>query len=259
MTKPEDIMQTVLETNYKEPALPVQAEAFYSVVESRRSVRVYTNDPIPEAVVRRCLRAATMAPSSSNLQPWGFYWVTSPNKKAELIQACMNQPTARTAAELIVCVARTKTWPQMAKQNAEFIRANSDPAKMKSALDYYEKLVPRLHIQGPLGIIGYLRGVIFWLMGFKKPVPRGMRGITEMRLWAVKSTALACENLMLAFRAEGYDTCPMEGMDGARIIKLLDIPGDAEVVMVVSAGKRAPNGVYGPRIRFDENQFIFKV
>ena len=29
--------------------------------------------------------------------------------------------------------------------------------------------------------------------------------------------ALACENLMLALRAYGYDSCPMEGMDSKRI------------------------------------------
>ena len=34
-----------------------------------------------------------------------------------------------------------------------------------------------------------------------------------MAVWAHKSTALACENLMLSLRAYGYDSCPMEGMD----------------------------------------------
>jgi len=77
-----------------------------------------------------------------------------------------------------------------------------------------------------------------------------------MRVWAIKSTALAAENLMLAFRAYGYDSCPMEGMDEKRVSKLLKLPGDAEVVMVVGAGERADDGVYFPRVKFNRENFI---
>mgnify|MGYP001407271027 FL=1 len=77
-----------------------------------------------------------------------------------------------------------------------------------------------------------------------------------MRVWAHKTTALACENLMLALRAYGYDSCPMEGMDSKRIRKMLNLPRSAEVSMVISAGKRADNGVYGKRFRLDSDNFI---
>ena len=39
-------------------------------VRSRRTVRTFKSDPIPEAVVTRILRAARWAPSSRNQQPW---------------------------------------------------------------------------------------------------------------------------------------------------------------------------------------------
>jgi nitroreductase len=64
---------------------------------------------------------------------------------------------------------------------------------------------------------------------------------------------------MLAFRAAGYDTCPMEGIDQTRIKKLLNLAGDAEVCMVISAGRRAENGVYGPQLRFSRDQFVKEV
>ncbi len=80
-----------------------------------------------------------------------------------------------------------------------------------------------------------------------------------MRVWAHKSTALACENLMLSLRAFGYDSCPMEGMDSKRIQKLLQLPNEAEICMVISAGKRADNGIYGKRIRFDNSLFIKEI
>ena len=75
----------------------------------------------------------------------------------------------------------------------------------------------------------------------------------------VRLLGLACENLMLAFRARGWDTCPLEGLDSRRVRKLLALPGDASVVMVIAAGKRAPQGVYGPRLRFDRALFIKEV
>ena len=77
-----------------------------------------------------------------------------------------------------------------------------------------------------------------------------------MRVWAHKTTALACENLMLALRAYGYDSCPMEGMDSRRIKKMLSLPKKAEVSMVISIGKRAKNGVYTKRFRLSSDKMI---
>jgi nitroreductase len=64
---------------------------------------------------------------------------------------------------------------------------------------------------------------------------------------------------MLALRANGFDSCPMEGIDPVRIRKMLGLPHSAEVCMVISAGKRAPNGVYGSRIRFEQTDFIKEI
>ena len=61
---------------------------------------------------------------------------------------------------------------------------------------------------------------------------------------------------MLSLRAFGYDSCPMEGIDSARIKSLLNLPKTDQICMVISAGKRASNGVYGKRIRFNRDDFI---
>ena len=44
----------------------------YDVVRSRLTVREFTDDPVPNEVVEKLLRAAQWAPSSRNLQPWHF-------------------------------------------------------------------------------------------------------------------------------------------------------------------------------------------
>ncbi len=236
---------------------PIDWNEFKKVVETRRSVRVFDGTPIPEADVREALDLALLAPNSSNLQPWEFYWVRTPGKRAALVTACLSQPAAKTAAELIVCVARTGTWRAMRARMLEaFAGRKGVPA---SAVDYYRKLVPLAYTSGPFGIAARLRGLAMFGLGFFRPVPREPASAAELTTWAVKSTALACENLMLAFRARGWDTCPLEGLDSRRVRKLLALPGDASVVMVIAAGKRAPQGVYGPRLRFDRALFIKEV
>lgn len=51
---------------------------------------------------------------------------------------------------------------------------------------------------------------------------------------------------MLALRAHGFDSCPMEGFDAKRVARLLKLPADAEIVMGVGAGERASDGAYDP-------------
>jgi nitroreductase len=48
----------------------------YEAVTSRRSVRGFTDQPVPREVLERVLSAAAWAPSGSNIQPWNTYVVT---------------------------------------------------------------------------------------------------------------------------------------------------------------------------------------
>ena len=54
---------------------------FFEVVKKRRSVRKFNDSEVPQDVMRKCLKASLLAPNSSNLQPWEFYWVRSLKKK----------------------------------------------------------------------------------------------------------------------------------------------------------------------------------
>ena len=251
----ETVFNSIPELNYTETTLEIDATEFCKVVESRRSVRVYDGTPIPEDIVNKCLDLALLAPNSSNLQPWEFHWVKSKNKKEQLIKACFSQPAASTAAELFVAVGRIKTWKKHAEQMLKYF-ATQEQKTPQSAISYYKKIVPLAYNLGPFGLLGLLKKIILPVIGIFNITPREPTSQMGMKLWASKSTALACENLMLAFRAHGFDTCPMEGLDSKRVAKILDLPRDAFVVMAISAGKREARGVYGPRVRFPRSQFI---
>ena len=249
------IFSTIPKLNYEENAPDINTKEFIKTIQSRRSVRSFTDEPIPEDVMMSCLELALLAPTSSNLQCWEFYWVKDSSKKEKLKKYCLSQPAASTAQELVVCVARTDTW----RKNNEQILSdfeNSDREVPRAVLSYYRKIVPLAYNQGFLGLFGIFKRIVIFFRGVKKVTPREPTSFSDMRVWAHKTTALACQNLMLSLRAYGYDSCPMEGMDSKRIKKLLHLPKGAQVCMVISAGKRASNGVYGKRLRLNSKRFI---
>ncbi len=240
-------------SRYQETLPEIDVEEFRKVVRSRRSIRRFLPEPVPDEVIADCLELATLAPNSSNLQPWSFYVVKSPDMRKKLAEACMSQNAAKSAPLLVVMVARTDTWKQNSLRTLDVWPEETVP---KVAKDYYGKLALFHYNQGPFGLLGLAKRVAGAVAGIARAVPRGPYSLSEMRVWAAKSTALACENLMLALRAHGYDSCPMEGFDEWRVRKLLKLPKDGFVVMVIAAGKRAEDGVYHQRFRFPMEEFV---
>lgn len=55
-----------------EAAMATRAAAFADQLECRRTIRDFAADPVPEAVLQDCLRAANSAPSGANMRPWHF-------------------------------------------------------------------------------------------------------------------------------------------------------------------------------------------
>jgi nitroreductase len=251
----ESVFNAEVKVPGAEPLKPVDAAQFRNVVENRRSVRKYDGTPVPEAVMRDCLDLALLAPNSSNLQPWEFYWVRSPEKRAKLNEYCFGQNAARTAAEIVVFVGRIDKIHQRRKQMLKLL-GNKAP---KILTDYYAKLVPIAYGRGWFNVLVPLKWAIFTAAGFFRVGPREPLGSPGLRLWASKTTALAAENFMLAAASHGFDTCPMEGLDSKRVKKLLGLPASSVVVMAVSVGKRSENGIYGARIRFPKEEFLFEV
>jgi len=242
---------------YFEPApQDIDVENFRKVIESRRSVRKFTGKAIPNEVLDACLDLALLAPNSSNLQPWSFYVVQSPAKKKQLVKACLSQLAAKTAQELIVCVARTDRLDEMAKMNISEFPFPEAPA----AVQKYYRIIPYNYKTGYFNSLGNFKKVAFKLArSLDKQLPVTAFSPADAKLWATKTTALACENLVLALRAYGFDSCMMEGFDEPLVRKILNLNDQQYPVMVIGAGERAEDGVFFPQYRFDRELFIQKV
>jgi nitroreductase len=238
------------------------ATIFDEIVKSRRSIRIYDDKiPFDSDAVKRSLERAVLSPNSSNLQLWEFYRVYTPEKKAELAKYCLGQKSAATANELIVVVTRKDKW----KEHAEFVlnEAKKDfptppGRKEKLIIDYYKKIIPVLYFSDPADIVGRLKKLTTALGGAFQPVPRQVTA-TDMRIVVHKSAALASQTFMLSMKAEGYDSCPMEGFDSARVKKFLTLPAGAEICMIISVGTAKPEGVYGKRVRIPNEKIIFEI
>jgi len=61
-----------------------RAASFHKQIDARRSVRFFTDEPIPDGVLEDCIRAASSAPSGAHRQPWTFAVVRDPKLKREI-------------------------------------------------------------------------------------------------------------------------------------------------------------------------------
>lgn len=64
-----------------------RAKGLREELARRRTVRDFSDRPVPRAVIEECLRTAGTAPSGANLQPWHFVVVTDPEIKRRIREA----------------------------------------------------------------------------------------------------------------------------------------------------------------------------
>lgn len=235
-----------------------------AAIHYRRSVRVFKKVPLDDEKVKECIHLASLAPTSSNMQLWEFYHITSVDVLAQLSGACFNQSAAKTAQQMVVVVARKDLWKKRVQSNIDFLKSqygdkpHSEYSKReKFALNYYQKIVPTLYFDF-IGILGTLKYITFQAIGIFKPIYREARR-SDMRIVAQKSAALAAQNFMISMAAINYDTCPMEGFDSLRVKKTIGLPNSAEINMIIACGVREETGVYGERFRVPLQEVYFKI
>jgi iodotyrosine deiodinase len=121
-----------------------RAEAFYAELRRRRSVRDFSDRPVPREIIESCLRVAGTAPNGANLQPWHFVVVSDRDTKRRIRVAAeaeerefyggrapqawrdalaplgtdANKPFLETAPYLIAIFAQSYGSPPMAKRSS---------------------------------------------------------------------------------------------------------------------------------------------
>lgn len=173
------------------------------VIKSRRSVREYSSRQVSNKVLFRILEAARWAPSAHNAQPWRFVTIQNAALKRKLAEEMADR------------------WDR------DMSKDNVPPEKR-------EKLA-RASIErftgAPIVIIACST------MEEMETYPDKRRQRIEY-VMAVQSLAAAVENMLLAARAEGLDSCwfcaPLFCQDTVR--KILNIPGHVEPQALITIG-----------------------
>jgi nitroreductase len=74
-------------TEMPEHEMQRRAREFYEQMSRRRSVRQFSDRPVPRAIVEQAIHAAGTAPSGAHKQPWHFVLVGDPELKATIREA----------------------------------------------------------------------------------------------------------------------------------------------------------------------------
>lgn len=76
----------------------------WDAIKTRRSIRSYTPDEVPDEMIDQIMEAARLSPSAGNRQPWSFLVIKDKNVRKELRRICWNQPSIEEAPVVIVCL-----------------------------------------------------------------------------------------------------------------------------------------------------------
>ncbi len=71
-------------THMNEETQLVASRQFLQTITKRRTIREYSNEPVPFELIENAIRAASLAPSGANQQPWTFVVVSDPELKHQL-------------------------------------------------------------------------------------------------------------------------------------------------------------------------------
>ena len=83
-----------------------------NLIQTRQSVRQYSDKHIPDEDLRKVLEAGRLAPSWMNVQSWKFILIKSQENKDLLSELSIGQAHVKNADALIVCIADENAWEE---------------------------------------------------------------------------------------------------------------------------------------------------
>ncbi len=82
--RPQAVFETLAFERLSPQEQIARCEEFATRIATRRTVRDFSDEPVPFEIVRRAIQAAASAPSGANRQPWRFVVVSDPAVKKEI-------------------------------------------------------------------------------------------------------------------------------------------------------------------------------
>lgn len=179
-------------------------------IQSRRSIRKFKDQPVPEFELRQMLDAAICAPSASNRQPWRFSVITDPAIRDRLL-TCTQEAIARVAGDV-----QPDFGGDFLAYSQNFQNFGEAPA-----------LIVVLHRVEPM------------LASLLKEGTSSYNRMQALELKSsVMSVSMAVQNLLLAATELGLGACVMTGplLAAEAFARILPIPEGWDLLCLVSVG-----------------------
>jgi len=85
--KPPEFIPYAQYREHPEGEMRERAADFYREMRRRRTVREFSDRPVPREIIEDCIRTAGTAPNGANKQPWHFAVVSDPEVKKQIREA----------------------------------------------------------------------------------------------------------------------------------------------------------------------------
>lgn len=190
---------------YSDDEMISRSQAFYSEIRRRRTVRDFSERPVPFEVIANCIHSAGTAPNGANLQPWHFSVVQDSEIKSRI----------RTAAE---------------KEEREFYHGKA-PQEWLDAL-------------APLGTDSnkpFLETAPFLIVIFSKSHDIRDDGSIVKHYYASESVGIATGFLIAALHHSGLATLTHTPSPMRFLNDILDRPANERAFLLLVVGYPAEN------------------
>ena len=176
----------------------------FEAIKTRRSIKNFDkNYTMTKDEITQLLELTILSPTSYNIQNWRFVIVTEQKIKDKLCELSYGQKQVSDASLVIILCADLKAWDKNPERYWKTLSEDSRNALVNAIRQSYTG------------------------------------NSTLEKDEAMRSCGFAAQTIMLAAKSMGYDTCPMEGFDYDKVGKLINLPNDHLISMMVVVGKKA--------------------
>ncbi len=203
-------------------------------ITSRHSVRAFLDTPVDVQTIKDILSVASRAPSGTNTQPWKVYVLTG-NKRAEMIKR--------------VCAAQLELFqkPELAEQYKETFAYYPE--------NWISPFIDRRRANGwgLYGLLGIQKGEKEKMAAqqlrnfqlFDAPVGLFFTVNKAMGIGSKMDISMMIQNVMVAAKARGLDTCPQAAWNHFYpiVLDVLGAPDDEELICAIALGYADPDHI----------------
>jgi len=199
-----------------------RSKEYYEYLDKRRSVRHFSDNPVPIEVIENILKAASTAPSGANKQPWTFCVVKDPEIKKKI----------RIAAE----EEELKSYKErMSDEWLDDLKHLGTDAKKP-----------------------FLETAPYLIVVFKRPFEFEDNGEKHQNYYVNESVGLACGFLISAIHSAGLVTLTHTPSPMRFLEKILERPANERAFLLLPIGYVAENA-YVPDIQRKSLDEVIKI